>query len=386
MKKGLACKFLMVIPLSTLLVGTALGLSGCGGSGDTSSAASSVGTSTSAEKPQGGEPEGDGVDVGIGKPIPLTLEDLRIAFVASAQSLPGAVEQKEGVERVAAKYGVPVTTFDSQFDVARQFALYQTVIDSGKYNSIITQPLSGNQECDILSKTAPSKEIVVSVILAPLCGREFAPAKGDGMWAPGTLSVVGNAANSEAQEALAKACAKETGGGETILLNGFPGSPNYQAMTKAYEDAGAFDIVANYATSYASDEALEKTTAALSAHPNLKVIASTYAELTEGALQALKSAGKEPGVDIKLCSQTGGTEKMIAAVESGELAVDNYSNSEWIAMAATQSVIDAAQGKPTPHVIVPGEDGTVVKSGTVVWPPVYTKEDASQYAPTRSAG
>lgn len=77
---------------------------------------------------------------------------------------------------------------------------------------------------------------------------------------------------------------------------------------------------------------------------------------------------------------------MIAAVESGELAVDNYSNSEWIAMAATQSVIDAAQGKPTPHVIVPGEDGTVVKSGTVVWPPVYTKEDASQYAPTRSAG
>lgn len=385
--KGISLHNLRAMSVLIALVGVlSIGVAACGGSGDSSSSSSPDETSTPPNQTTSSdEPEGEGVDVGIGKPIPVTLENLNLAFVAPALSLPGTLEQKAGVEKVADQYGVPLTTFDSEFDIARQLQLYQTVIDSGKYNAIVTTPLAANEVCDILSKTAPEKGIVVSNMLQPICNRELEPAKGDGLWAPGTLSMVGDGTNIEGQDAVADTCAKETGGGETVLLNGIAGSPNYAGMTKAYESAG-MDIVANYATNYLPAEALEKTSAALTAHPDLKVIASTYPALTEGAIQAIKAAGKEPGTDVKLCSQTGGTDKMIGAVKAGEVTVDNYSNSEWIAIAATQSIIDAVEGKPAPRVIVPGENGEIVKSGTVVWPPVYTKATADQYKPTRSAG
>jgi len=69
-------------------------------------------------------------------------------------------------------------------------------------------------------------------------------------------------------------------------------------------------------------------------------------------------------------------------VKASELTVDNYANNRWVAIAATQSIVDAVEGKSVPRVIVPGENGEIVKSGTEVWPPVYTKATADQYEPT----
>jgi ribose transport system substrate-binding protein len=273
-----------------------------------------------------------------------------------------------------------VKTFDGEFDVARQLGLYQTIIDSGEYNAIVTLPLGGDQDCEILSKTAPEKGIVVSILNTPICGHEFASAKGDGLWAEGTLDTVGVVFNRNGLDAWGKACASYTGGGKAILLNGQAGTPNFETLTKGFE-AGGFELVSNYATDYLASEAVEKTNAALLAHPDLNVIATTAPQMTEGAIQALKSSGKQPGVDVKVCNILGGSETMIDLVKSGEVTVDAYANDGWSAIAATQSIIDAAEGRPAPRVIVPGQDGKIVKSGTVPWPPVYTEESANRYEP-----
>jgi ribose transport system substrate-binding protein len=117
------------------------------------------------------------------------------------------------------------------------------------------------------------------------------------------------------------------------------------------------------------------------AHPDLKVIVSQYTTLTNGAIQAIKAAGKTPGKDVKICSQVGGTAQMLKLVKSGEVAVDQYTNDGWAAAAGMQSIIDAAQGKPVPRVIQPGNNGTIVKSDGS-WPPPYTQADAGQYTAT----
>ena len=378
---------LRVPVLAVLIACFGLALAACGGS---SSSSSTAGTETEASTTSSGGSEESAsdvstkeaeVDVGNGMKIPLSVKDMKIAFVSAGEQTPLGVSQRKRVEEVAGKYGIPVDSFDSQLDINRQFGLYQNVTDGGKYNVLITLPMGGQQDCEILSKTAPEKGVVVVDLTIPICSRENESPKGDGLWSPGTLATVGINTNVEGLGAWAQACAKETGGGEAVLLNGVAGTPNNKAMTKAYEETD-LDIVANYATAYLASEAVEKVSAALLAHPDVKVIATQFPALTEGAIQALKSAGKKPGEDVQLCNQTGGTENMLNAVKAGEVTVDQYVNDGWTAIAGTQAVIDAAEGKTNPRVIIPGKDGEIVKSGTVLWPPWYTKATANQYEPT----
>jgi len=308
------------------------------------------------------------------------MENLKIAFVSSGLETGSSNAQKRGIEKVAAKYGIPVETLDGELDLNRQFSLYQTTVDGGKANAIVTLPLGGDQDCEVLSKTAPEKGIIVSVMNLPICGREFEPSTGEGLWQPGTLDTVAVVTTTESMQELAQACEKETGGGEMLLINGASGVAASTLMSKAYE-ATQMKVAADYPTNYATSEAAEKTSAGLLAHPHVKVIATQFTTLTEGAIQALKSAGMEPGVDVKLCSNDGGGKHMMELVKSGEVSVDNYVNNEWMGMAATQSIIDAVEGKPVPRVIDPGEGGEIVKAGVEPWPPIYTKLNADQFPP-----
>jgi ribose transport system substrate-binding protein len=356
-------------------------VAGCGSSGSSGTSGASGSSSTASSSTSGSSASGSrGVDVGTGKPIALSVKDMKIAFIASGMQTPLGVAQKKGVEEVAKKYGVPVTTFDGRLDVARQFSLYQTVVGGGKYNVIITLPMGGQQDCDVLSKQAPAKGIVVSVMTIPICGKEFASALGDGLWAPGTLNTVGYNSNANGYASYAKTCAKVTGGGKLVLLNGVAGTPNNRAMTKAYQASG-MDIVANYATDYTPETANKDISAALRSHPDVKVIATTFPALTLGAIQAIKSAHKKPGTDIKLCNYTGGGKQMLDLIKAGVLSADAYTNSEWVAKAATQQVFDAVAGKPVLRYSEPGPDGTPTKS-TGQWPPAVTKDNVNQYQPT----
>jgi len=366
----------------------AVSASACGGSDNSSSSASS----TSADSTQ--EPAGEsGVDVGTGKPIPLSPEEVKIAFISPGQQTPTGTSMQEGVEKVASKYGASVETYDGRLDPATQFALFQNVISSGKYNAIIALAISGEQSCEILSKTAPSKGIVVVTTELPLCGREFESAIGDGLWQPGTLDMVGTTPTVEGIGGWAKACEEETGetgNGETISINGYAGSPNYKVQHEALENTN-MNLVADYATQYSTTEALEKTAAALTAHPNLKVVVTQFHEMVPGVLQAIKSAGLKPGVDVKVCDYDGGTEAELNLVKSGELTLDGYQNNEWVAIAATQSLFDAITGKPVERVILPGKNGEIESSSAFykagkIWPTIVTKQNVNEFIDIPAAG
>ena len=387
MKESPSCKLNRRAGLIILAV-FAFGMlaAACGGSDNsTSSTASEApkegGASTEAKEGSTNNAKAGAVDVGTGSPIPLKVEDIKLAYVAAGLNVPLGVLSKELLEELTAEYGISLKTFDPQLDPARQFQLYETVVDSGNYNAIITLPLGGEQDCQILSEKAPAKGIVVAVTVNSICGREFESPAGNGLWSPGTLVTSGVSTNLQGLEAWASACEKETGGGEAIVLNGTAGTPNNQALTKGIENGSKVDIVANYATNYTREEALEKTSAGLLAHPGAHLIMSTYPPLTEGAIVALKSAGKTPGKDVKLCSFTGGTENMLNLVRSGELAVDTYVNYVWTTKNAFEAIIMAAEGKSVPRVIVPSTTGEITKAGVEPWPPAYTKATVEQFEP-----
>jgi ribose transport system substrate-binding protein len=320
------------------------------------------------------------VNVGLAKTIPLSIKNLRVAFVPAGLNLPDGPAEQAGVEAVASKYGIPVSTIDPQASLTHQFDIYQTIATSGKYNAIITLPMGGDQDCNVLSKTAPAQGIVVSVMTITICGREFGAATGDALWSPGTLNTIGVNSSLDAENYLFTTCATATGGGPAIVLNAVAGTPSNKSLTTAAERVKGIDIVANYATDYTAATAAQDTAAALSAHPNLKLVLSVSPPTTLGAIQAIRAAGKVPGKDVKLCSDTGGSAQMLSLVKSGVVAVDQYQNDRWIGMAAMQSIIDAIQGKNDPRVIGAGPDGAI-NASTASYPPAYTKATAGQYPP-----
>jgi ribose transport system substrate-binding protein len=322
------------------------------------------------------------IDVGTGTPVKLPKTGLKIAFVSAGLGLPTGTQQKKGVEEVAKKYGATVTTFDSQFDPTRQFGLIQNVVSSGKYNVLVTLPIVGQQQCTILTKTAPQKNILVTVMDLPLCGRDLASTTGDKLWSPGTLNTVGVTGNIDEYSAIAKACAEKSGGGTTVLLNAAQGVPSAVAMVKGFSTESRLRVVENFNTDYSSQDGAAKTAAALKTHPDLKLVMTVNSAVAYGAVRALESAGKTPGKDVFVCDGLGGGAQMLSLVQQGKVAVDNYVNDYWLAKAATQSVFDAIAGKQHARVIVPGTNGSIVTAGTETWPPLYTSSTVNKYQPT----
>jgi ribose transport system substrate-binding protein len=342
-------------------------IAGCGGS-------DSGGTSTHSS---GGAKGGVSVGVGTSTPVKLKSQKLHIAYVASSMASPAGQIAAKNIKKVAAAHGDSVTVFDPRFDAGRQFALYQNIVASKKYNALITLPINGDQSCDILSKQAPAAGILVTITTIPICGRSLKPY--NQTWQPGTLASVGINTTVDANAALAKECAKTTGAKTIALVNGAAGTPNFRAMTQGFKRAG-FDIVANSATDYTPEKASSVTAATLRAHPDLQAIATTSPLLTNGVLPALASAGKKAGRDVKVCQYYGGDKISMERVRSGQVSVDSYQNNGWIAAAAMQNTLNAVTGGTVVHVVKPGAGGKP-EAITPEWPESYTATTVNQYTP-----
>jgi len=344
-------------------------------------AAAGCGSDSANSEPANSTGQVAKVDVGLKEPVSVPKKALRIAVVVAGLGVTLDVREVDGIEKVAKEHGATVKTFDPGFDPTKQQNMYQNIISSGDYDVLITVPLVGQQACTILSQTAPSKNVLVALTTLPICGLENKPTTGDAQWSPGTLGITGFIGNAEGFQAVANACAQKSGGGKTILLNAATGTPSFATMTDAFKAAPGIDVVANYNTNYTPDDAAAKVAASLRQNPDLKVVASTAPPLTQGAIRALKLAGKTPGNDVFVCSLIGGGKVPMAQVEDGTVAADNYVNSYDVGVAVAQSVFDAVDGKMPPRVIVPGTDGAIVKSGTVIWPAVVTKENVAEFPP-----
>ena len=116
-----------------------------------------------------------------------------------------------------------------------------------------------------------------------------------------------------------------------------------------------FEIVANVKTNFSTIDAYNKTLPVLTAHPEITVIFTAFADITQGALRAVAQAGMED--KIKVYEQLG-TQASIDAIKAGKLfsTSGNYPRSG--RRAAMNMIAKAFAGEPFDRVVL-GDGGPI---------------------------
>src|SRR3990172_305008 len=131
------------------------------------------------------------IDIGGGKTVTLDAsEPLSIAYFVVGTSTSYLQANGDAAKAAAAEIGATIDVFDAEFAPEKQLNQVENALQSGKYNAFVFQPVSGPQACDLISKDAPDKGILVSINIAQLCDRGF--NEGEELWQPGTLNYVGS--------------------------------------------------------------------------------------------------------------------------------------------------------------------------------------------------
>ena len=382
-----------VVAVCAVAVGALALLAGCGSSEETSvktksPITSSKGASSEELASLEGIPassevakptvEGDTVKIpiGAGKSISWKKgQKMNIAFFTIGSTNDYLVEQNNAVKEEAEKLGADVTTYDGNFESSQQVDQIQSALSSGKYNAIIANPVDPELECNLLSKTPASENILVTIMVGPLCDR--GGADGAKTWVPGTLNFVGGDGQPETLEAYFEEIAKANPGKHEIALlvgpqDNPPSINAVNAMKAVVAKNPNLTLGATYYTDYSSQQGYQDTQTLLQSHPNVDLIVNSYAEITVGEVAALKQAGGE--AEVKLYDK-GGDSFDAAQVKDGTLAMDlpqyPVSNSK----AAVDSLYLATQGKPVPRYL--GNDGLPASEG----PTYVTPQNVEQFTP-----
>lgn len=258
------------------------------------------------------------IDLGDGLSIEGGCAPLRIAFLSMATNNQYLQSGIEGARAAAAEIGAEVEVFDGGWNPATQFNQLQNILSSGRYNAILAEMNDGRQSCDILAK-AHEQGVLVVVANNPLCGKDT--EEGDALWTPGTLAYVGGSQSREAYREWLKWVADRNPGAQKVAVVTGPELISNSVNTDlAVEDVKAarpdFEVVAVVRTDYSVPSANEKMLPVLQANPDLTLIVSNYSDMTRGAVQAVRQAGREGDIKIE---ESGGSAWAFEAVKRGQI-------------------------------------------------------------------
>ncbi|MCL4423545.1 MAG: sugar ABC transporter substrate-binding protein [Actinobacteria bacterium] len=299
-------------------------------------------------------PLGNGKSISWRKGTPL-----RIAFFAIGSNNAWLVAQIKAVQAQAARVGATVTVYDGNFDATTQQSQVETALTSGRYNAFIVNPVDPQLECDLFTVQAPAHNIPVVDLTGPLCSRNG--NNGSAAWSPGTVAFVGGHDLERFFQNYFTKIAQDNPHATVGFLAGphlnGPTTNAITAMKRVEAQYRGFDVVATYRTNYTSAQGLTDTEALLQAHPNVKVIVSTYSGQTYGALAALNSLGKAGKVKVYTI---GGNREDITSIESGtvEMSVPLYPAS--MGITGVNVLYRVTRGEAAPRYL--GNDGRPVSS------------------------
>jgi ribose transport system substrate-binding protein len=275
--------------------------------------------------------------------------DLKIAYFSAGTSNAYLQAAISAAKSTAGQMGAHLDVFDGQFSAQTQFNQMQTALTSGKYNAFVVEPNDGNLVCNLLTKQAAAKGILVSVFNEPICGR--ATNAGDQLWEPGTLTYVGGQTVGSYQQWVQQVIADNPGGGEVAVITGPDLNANTIVMREAEKALKAnpkFNVVAEQTTDYTTPKGFAASQTILQAHPTLKIIMSNYSGLTRGVVQAVDGASRKGSVRIY---DFGGDTWALNAMKSGDLRQTVMMLPKQETIDALQALADKVQGKQVPKFI-----------------------------------
>jgi ribose transport system substrate-binding protein len=330
---------------------------GCGSSGSSGSGGS------------GGSGSGGGTSVDVGTTKVAVSGDPRIAYFVYGSGNAYGAAGKEAALAAGDKHGVKVTVYDGAFDPQKQFNQLQTAMQSGRYNAFALGPIDSNLDCNLASKQAPAKKIVVAVVNQPLCGRYIQPTEA-GLWQPGTLSYASGYFTRQRILQWFEAIAKQYPGKQRVgLITGLAVDSlsklvdlDVKQIQKTNPD---FQVVGELRTDYTTTKGYAAAQNLLQAHPDLTLIISDYSDLTVGAAKAIEQAGR--GGQVKL-ADFGGSTPVAKLVKEGKvgLTAPTYPRTE--VTDTIDSLVSAFRGDKVQRVTLPPFK-------------VYTAKDIGSYKP-----
>jgi ribose transport system substrate-binding protein len=242
-------------------------------------------------------------------------------------------------------------------------------MQSGRYNAFALGPIDSNLDCNLASKQAPAKKILVAVVNQPLCGRYIQPTEA-GLWQPGTLSYASGYFTRQRILQWFEAIAKQYPGKQRVgLITGLAVDSlsklvdlDVKQIQKTNPD---FQVVGELRTDYTTTKGYAAAQNLLQAHPDLTLIISDYSDLTVGAAKAIEQAGR--GNQVKV-ADFGGSTPVAKLVKAGKvgLTAPTYPRTE--VTDTIDSLVAAFKGQKVDRVSLPPFK-------------VYTRKDIGAYQP-----
>jgi ribose transport system substrate-binding protein len=314
------------------------------------------------------------IDVGTGKPIVVERKKPKIALLIPGTNNDWLKSYIDSAEAEAKRLSVDMDVMSANWDVQRQLNQMQTARQGRRYDAWITATIDSNQECAAATKQPAAEGIVVSLIVLPACGRDLKPISD--VWSPGTLNMINGQENIDYKRGFLRGISKLLPGPHKIaVLFGPELNQSTKAMKQALgelrKERPELDVVASVNTDFTTPTALTKTQSLLQAHSEIDTVISVYSDITRGAIQAIKAAGKTGKVKV---FDQGGSKYSVSQVKTGALTATTEYDAVDSGKASVRSLVDAFAGKPLGPRFVDTQG-----SGSVQAPHVITKDNVAGF-------
>ena len=269
----------------------------------------------------------------------------RVAFFQIAQINAFAQAAQNGVKAAAKKMNASVDVFDANFDASKQISQMQDAMTTGRYKAFVIFSPDGNAVVPMV-KQAIGKGIKVTAVFTPL-GPNFLDMTNQ---VPGVSSVVGE---SERQVAQAEAkmtinLCKGKNPCNVVYMPGLlsfpPSKGRRDVYMKAVGKVKSIKIVAEQEAQFAADPAVKAMQNILQAQSDIDVVATDGDQMTFGAEQAIKSAGRK-GIAL---TGNGGGKLGLTAIRAGRWYGTVYSKPYTMGYKAAEYAIKATRGQKVP--------------------------------------
>lgn len=264
---------------------------------------------------------GHTVDVGLEQPITVPAnEPLKVAFFIATAANVYVQAMVDEARRLAEAEGFDIEIFDAQFNAQTQMDQLENALQSGRFNAWYVTPIDGNLMCDIVTKDAAAKGIVVATSNIAICGRDTLTF--NEQWEPGIITYVGAAETIDYIGGWMDAIVADRDGTESkaLLMKGFPGLTVTNAIEKSAADLTAadngFEVVGEAYGDFTAADAQAKIETLLLAHPDANVVISSYSDMTIGAINALEDAGRLDGTAVY---DIGAGKDSVPLIQSGHI-------------------------------------------------------------------
>jgi ribose transport system substrate-binding protein len=316
------------------------------------------------------------VPVGDGQTITVTGPPHIAYFPAGNLNNYLTIRDKEVIAAAAKIPGATVTTYNADWNPTKQLNMIENAIASKKFNAFIVDTDDANAECNMLTKTAPADNIAVVTVSTPICGLSRIP-NGRDQVANGTTGGVGNNNILAIRDYLLYMIKHNPGHQKVIVLTGpplHPLTPEINAALALIKTTDPqFQIVANETTDFSTLQGEQKMTPLLVAHPDATILFSAYADITIGALTAIKAAGMTG--KIKVYDQFG-SKAIVADISNGTVAATTGGYPAGSADAAVKIIRSAFETRLFSRAVL--GDGGPVPADAAAWNGVTIIDKSNQ--------